>query len=373
MKKQLLAMSLAVASTSAAAAVDITDNFSISGFGSTSWTRSDNQTPLLVNRNIRDEDCFDCDTTFGVQLDYFYEAFKASVQIVKRPQDQWSEPQLEWAYLGYSVGDFEFRAGRLRLPVFLASEYYYVGHAYTAARPNEEVYNSILGVTAYNGASVIWNYSLTDELQLSLTPFVGLKDTNDVELNPNISLQFETKNMWGVNAQLLGDNFKVNFAFLDSNFDQETTLHNQFILDSNGMPFYCGGSGCTIPDDDQNIKLYSLGGEYDFGQLKLTAEGQKNDLGSSWYGSAAYRIQKFTPYVVYGQTYREASDNAPYDGKTGDSWTLGVRYDVLYNVSLNAEWQRFESFGGQSGPFISEPSTTDTDANMYTIMVNFVF
>ncbi|GAL20648.1 ABC-type sulfate transport system permease component [Vibrio maritimus] len=44
----------------------------------------------------------------------------------------------------------------------------------------------------------------------------------------------------------------------------------------------------------------------------------------------------------------------------------------MYNVSLNAEWQRFNAVGGQTGPFISSPGT-DTDANMYTIMVNFVF
>ncbi|MGR5489133.1 sulfate ABC transporter permease, partial [Vibrio alfacsensis] len=78
--------------------MDINDNFSISGFGSTSWARSDNETPLLINRGISDENCFDCDTTFGIQLDYFFDAFKASVQVVKRPQDNWSEPQLEWAY-----------------------------------------------------------------------------------------------------------------------------------------------------------------------------------------------------------------------------------------------------------------------------------
>ncbi|MDA0108832.1 MULTISPECIES: porin [Vibrio] len=358
-KTSLLALLTTAISLPAVSAIDINDNFSISGFGSTSWAKSDNETPLLINRGISDENCFDCDTTFGIQLDYFYDAFKASVQVVKRPQDNWSEPQLEWAYLGYSIGDFEGRAGRLRLPVFLASEYYYVGQAYTTARPNEEVYNSILGVTAFNGLSVTWNHSLTDELQLSLTPFVGFKDNNEVEFNPSLTLEFETKNMWGVNAQLIGDNFRVNFAYLDSNFDQTIKQpqlpppYNEILL------------------ADQNIKLYSLGGEYDFGQLKLTAEGQKNDLASSWYGSAAYRIQKFTPYVVYGQTYSEGGDNR-YDGKTGDSWTLGLRYDVLYNVSLNAEWQTFNSFGGQTGPFVSNPGT-DTDANMYTVMLNFVF
>ncbi|MGV2986606.1 porin [Vibrio sp. E150_011] len=359
MNNKLLVLTLSAMSVPSFAAIDITDNFSISGFGSTSWTKSDNETPVMVNRNITDESCFDCDTTFGIQLDYYREAFKASVQVVKRPQDHWSEPQLEWAYLGYSIGDFEVRGGRLRLPLFLASEYYYVGHAYTTARPPQEVYNSILGVTAYNGASVTWNYDIADELQLSLTPFVGFKDTNEVDFNPDVQAEFETSNMYGLNALLVGDNYRINFAYLDSTYDQTFTAF--------------GYTGAT--QEDENIKLYSLGGEYDFGSVKLTAEGQKNDTGSSWYGSASYRVKKLTPYLVYGQTYRESGNGNPYEGKTGDSWTVGLRYDLLYNVSVNAEWQRFESFGGQDGPFIVSPldTLTDTDANLYTVMVNFVF
>ncbi|ASI91721.1 porin [Vibrio mediterranei] len=369
-KTSLLALLTTAISFPAISAIDITDNFSISGFGSTSWAKSDNETPLLINRDISDENCFDCDTTFGVQLDYFYDAFKASVQVVKRPQDNWSEPQLEWAYLSYSIGEFEGRGGRLRLPVFLASEYYYVGQAYTTARPNEEVYNSILGVTAFNGLSVTWNHSLTDELLLSLTPFVGFKDNNEVEFNSDLTLEFETNNMWGLNGQLIGDSFRVNFAYLDSNFDQTSKARNVPYEVAPGFTTVVPYVEVTQPD--QNIKLYSLGAEYDFGQLKLMAEGQTNDLSASWYGSAGYRIQKFTPYFSYGQTYSKGSDNNPYEGKNGDSWTLGIRYDVLNNVSLNAEWQTFNSFGGQSGPFVSNPGS-DTDANMYTVMLNFVF
>ncbi len=144
---------------------------------------------------------------------------------------------------------------------------------------------------------------MTDELQLSLTPFVGFKDNNEVEFNSDLTLEFETNNMWGLNAQLTGDNFRINFAYLDSNFDQTSKVRNVPYQVAPGITMILPYVETTQPD--QNIKLYSLGGEYDFGQLKLTAEGQKNDLASSWYGSAAYRIQKFTPYVVYGQTYSE--------------------------------------------------------------------
>ncbi|MFA0086863.1 sulfate ABC transporter permease [Vibrio sp. 10N.261.51.F12] len=360
MNNKLLVLTLSVMSVPSFAAIDITDNFSISGFGSTSWTKSDNETPLMVNRNITDENCFDCDTTFGIQLDYYREAFKASVQVVKRPQDNWSEPQLEWAYLGYSIGDFEIRGGRLRLPVFLASEYYYVGQAYTTARPPEEVYNSILGVTAFNGASVTWNYNVSDETQLSLTPFVGFKDNNEVDFNDTTTLEFETKNMWGANVQLTGENYRLNFAYLDSNFDQTAKIKNLVVPGFGTIPYV----ESTSPD--QNIKLYSLGGEYDLGNLKLTAEGQKNDLSMAWYGSAAYKISDFTPYVVYGQDFDGDND------KTGASTTLGLRYDLLYNVSLNTEWQYFNTYNGGNGAFVDNPSP-DTDANLYTVMLNFVF
>ncbi|MCL9775247.1 porin [Vibrio methylphosphonaticus] len=364
MNNKLLVLAVSAISTSSLAAIDISDNFSISGFGSTSWTKSDNETPLMVNRNISDENCYDCDTTFGVQLDYYREAFKASVQVVKRPQDHWSEPQLEWAYLGYSIGDFEVRGGRLRLPVFLASEYYYVGHAYTTARPPAEVYNSILGVTAFNGASVTWNLNISDETQLSLTPFVGFKDNNEVDLNSNTTLEFETKNMWGANAQLIGENYRLNFAYLDSNFDQTVKLSNTYLPNEFGVPQLYAYKEIEAPD--QNIKLYSLGGEYDFGNLKLTAEGQKNDLAMAWYGMVAYRLSAFTPYAVYGEDFDEDND------KAGASTTLGLRYDVRYNVSLNAEWQYFNSYNGDSGAFVSSPGS-DTDANLYTVMLNFVF
>ena len=101
---------------------------------------------------------------------------------MKRPQDDWNDPALEWAYIGYEYNDFDFSVGRLRLPLFLASEYYYVGQAYMTARPPTEVYNSILGITAFNGAKVSWNYELTDEASLQLTPFYGIKDENEVEV-----------------------------------------------------------------------------------------------------------------------------------------------------------------------------------------------
>ena len=357
MDKRIPLAVLGVLSLPANGAIELGNHFAVSGFGSTSWTQSDNDTPLLIHRNIEDESCYDCDTTFGLQLDYYNDAFKASVQVVKRPQDSWSDPQLEWAYVGYEWNSLDFRAGRLRLPLFLASEYYYVGQAYAYARPPSEVYNSVLGITAYNGLSVSWFGDINDDLTLQATPFYGFKDNNDVEFNPKTFLEFETEQMWGMNLSLFGDGYRWNLSYLNSDYDQTTTLYD---VEQGSLTI----TKLVTNSDNQNIELWSLGAEYEFGQSMFTVEGQINDISSSWYIGGQHHFGKLTPYLVYGMQLNQS------EHKDGDSYLVGVRYDLLDSVSVNAEWQRFETVGSR-GAFITTP--IDPEANLYTVMVSFVF
>ncbi|ANS87644.1 hypothetical protein VSVS12_03944 [Vibrio scophthalmi] len=368
MNNKLLTLALLTTSLPVFANIEISENILLSGFGSTSWTKSDNDTPLITHVEVADHSCFDCDTTFGLQLDGYFNALHVSAQVVKRPQDHWSEPELEWAYLGYQYKDLLVRAGQLRIPLFLYSEYYYVGHAYTMARPPTEVYNSILGITAYQGFSLTWNVDIDDEKTLAITPFYGLKDEKEVHLNPDTFLELDTKRMFGINAQLSGDNYRLNASYLNSRYDQRVTLSNITVA----LPM---GGSLTLPpvvdeSKDHRIELYSLGAEYEFGPTTLSAELQKNDRTSAWYSALQHRFDAFTPYLVYGQQYSEESDNGKRT-REGESVTTGVRYDLRYNLSLNAEWQYFDTENGGDGAFIDVP--TKPNANLYTIMVNFVF
>lgn len=370
MKKLSHTFILASLCAPAHAVIELTDTLSFSGFGSTSWARSDNDTPLFINRFIKDENCFDCDTTFGLQLDYYNNGFKASVQGVKRPQDNWSNPSLEWAFVGYEVGDFDIRAGRQRLPLYLASEYFYVGQAYTLARLPTEVYGAFLGITGYNGFAVTWNHYLTDELQLSLTPYVGFNDNNKVEFSPTFALDFETDRLYGLNAKLMGDFYRWNFSVMDGEFDV-TSSGTGFV----SIPFPPFESTFPIEGTDRNtVKIYSIGTEYEFGALKTTFEFQKTESRRmDWYGLASYRMAPFTPYIAYGQLYQDGE-------RSNMTSTLGVRYDLLSNVSINAEYQYVQVLNDGTGPFAPErtitiPSTPlpDNSASVYTLMVNFVF
>ncbi|WP_060981425.1 hypothetical protein [Vibrio splendidus] len=354
MKKIITSVLCASISSPAFAIIELTDNLSLSGFGSTSWAKSDNDNPLIINRGFTDESCYDCDTTFGVQLDYFYNSFKASVQVVKAPQYDWSDPHLEWAYLGYEFNDFDVSVGRLRLPLFLASEYYYVGQAYMTARPPTEVYNAVLGITAFNGVKVSWTHDVSDEATLLLSPFFGVKDKNEVDFNSTTELEFETNRMFGANVQLSGENYRWNLSFLDSNFDQTVKIKNV---------------GSLPKQDNQHIQLWSLGTEYEFGQAILASEGQISDFSSSMYASLGYRLNSFTPYIVYGAEFDSNEHLA------GNSYLIGVDYDVLPNVSINGEVQYFEA-RKTNGAFVEDFTPTgfdDKDALLYSIMLSFVF
>lgn len=355
MKKIITSVLCISISSPAFAIIELTDNLSLSGFGSTSWAKSDNDNPLIINRGFTDESCYDCDTTFGVQLDYFYNSFKASIQVVKPPQYDWNDPQLEWAYIGYEFDYLDVSIGRLRLPLFLSSEYYYVGQAYMTARPPTEVYNSILGITAFNGIKVSWAYDVSDEKTIVISPFYGIKDNNEVDYNSSTELEFETNRMFGANLQLSGESYRWNLSFLDSNFDQTITRKNVI----------------TLPTDkNQHIQLWSLGAEYEFGQAIFASEGQISDTSSSMYANLGYHLGSFTPYIVYGAQF-DANEHLK-----SNSYLIGIDYDVLPNVSINGEVQYFEA-RKSNGSFIEDftpPNHFDNkEAILYTVMLSFVF
>lgn len=361
MNDRLIALAALSISFPSLATIELTEQLSLSGFGSSSLTRSNNDTDLIINRSLSDENCWDCDTTLGIQLDYFNEDFKVSAQLVKRPQDDWSDPELEWAYVGYSIGNIELRAGRLRLPIFLASEYFYVNQAYNYARPPEELYNSILGITAYNGANIVWNIELFDVYQLAITPFIGFSDTNKLDVSETLGIDIDIDSMSGINFLLSGDYYRWNLAYFTSDFDQKFKFTNA----RSGVPYF------ELDIRDDSIELYSLGLEYEFDLLLLTSERQIGNIRSTWYASVAYRMDKFVPYVVYGENKAKVTRISNFDGKSGSSFVMGLRYDLMYNVSINVEWQKFKSFGEQRGSFVERPK--EPDADLYTLMFSFVF
>ncbi|MGR6831737.1 hypothetical protein [Aliivibrio wodanis] len=331
------------------AAIDISDSLTFSSFGSTSIAQATSESPLFVNREIRDETCFDCDTTLGLQLDYtITDEINTSMQVVKRPQDEWSEPELEWLYLSYSTDSIEAKIGRLRLPLFLTSEYYYVSQAYVWARPPQEVYGSILGITSFNGGSLAWNHYLSDELLLTMTPYYGGHNEVDIKMGTN-DFNIVSDRIIGLAFDVIGFNYRIHSNIMQSIYDQKIKM----------------GSAPEMHSKNNEMYIYSLGGEYSYNAYQFMLEAQTSDVQSSWYASVSYTLDLFTPYIIYSESY---------EWKENYSITSGLRYDVSPKVSINTEWQIMKLKGdsiSNSGQFTE--NTGDDESSLVTLIVNFIY
>jgi len=362
-----LAITLSVLNTHKAVAE--IENLNVSGFATWAISKSDNETAWYNNRNIKDEACFNCDTTWGIQLDYHaFDNLRASAQIVKRPEDDWQEPELEWAYLAYMPTDaLEVRVGKLRLPQFLTSEFYYVGSAYPWLRPVPEVYNRQLGMTSFEGIDLIYDWYINDEYTLSVRPYWGGEKEEkvsrikewwyfDFKYQYGIALDFKSEslhlhlshyeaqvdlyfyftppiNMWSF-AGFDPVTGQVNFALLN-NVESLSPSTGQVTAD---------GITYNFASSDEPYRNTAFGFTYELPLgFELWGEYQDDEQSITQYAALVWHWQDLTPYIsiseAYNLSFRETSQYKKDEKyKTSETQTIGVRYDCAYNISFNLEY-----------------------------------
>ncbi|WP_394248380.1 hypothetical protein [Vibrio profundi] len=103
------------------------------------------------------------------------------VQLVASAQDtdgdmnreDW-EPEVTWAYLGYEFDNgAKVRGGKLRLPLFILSDYLDVTYSMPWVRGPEEVYGKVI-INSFTGADASYDIEL-DESNITLQGFYGNK------------------------------------------------------------------------------------------------------------------------------------------------------------------------------------------------------
>ncbi len=337
------------------------DWMSVSGFASTAAAKSDNSAPYYYTRNIADEWCFDCDTILGIQLDAFpTDWLHFSVQGVKRPTDHFSDPQLEWAYLSIApTTNFKSRIGTLRSPSFMYSQVVFVNQAYPWVRLPAEVYDTTSGFTRYDGIDATFDTTLSDEVLMQVQPYAAFptKIKNN-ELN-QAYYDIELKELYGLRLDFEGAAWSAYVNYFKSRVYIEVVT-----------PQELAGRGFDITAD-----TWSYGARYDWQDFTFVFEGTTGKT-TDWggYVSAIYHYDNWSPYVVYG---KRTPGNAEGNGDKSDSISLGLRYDLLPNLSLVGEWHYTKvaddgvrgSFTFPAGPY----ELKDRSANIYTLGINYSF
>jgi predicted porin len=142
-----------------AASFNATADVRINGFASfvAGQTLSEDETYLGYSNDLS----FSNESIFALQVTAdLGDGLSATAQIVSEGADKFNT-KFAWAYMSYEMTDYTtVRAGRLRLPFYLYSDYLDVGYAYPWVRPSNAMYN--LPFSNYDGVSVLHNKLLGD-------------------------------------------------------------------------------------------------------------------------------------------------------------------------------------------------------------------
>ncbi|QUM78084.1 carbohydrate porin [Moritella sp. 24] len=298
-------------------------------------------------------------------------------QLVSRGADDWT-PEMEWAFLSHDFDNgFTTRIGRLRVPLYMYSDYLEVGYAQPWANPPADVY-SIVPVSSYDGIDIIYDTDLGDA-SLSLQASYG-HDVDDAEDNP-LGVDVKFKNTIGMSATLSYE----EWVFRGTYFQSELESGDVAIPDVPAQPFE--------KFDNEKAQFAGVGISYDNGSFLAISEytiskveGKYSDT-KSGYITLGYRINAFTPYVNY--SFLETTDNderAPtavddYPNLVGSSafnwerttYSVGSRYDISSNLSLKLDVTYATDFGDTHGALPSHGSETYDDTIVYTVSFDAVF
>ncbi|MGB5246254.1 MAG: hypothetical protein WBM54_06205 [Woeseia sp.] len=330
---------------------------------------------------------FEPDTVSGLQLGVkFTERWSATGQLVIRGEDDF-KPEIEWAYLSFAATDnLTFRAGRLRPPFFVVSDYFDVGYAYPWARPVEEVYINI-PFTHYEGVDAVYRHSLGD-WDMTLQGYYGSED-GDMEYRGS-QIERALDNFGGIAATFDRNALSLRASHHRADLTFDSINARPLLAALRATPF------ASVADDlgiEQEAAAFTeVAATYDTEYWFVRAEATTTEFErgmvadqQSWYVTIGKYFEKFTPYLTYSELFADPDDGysdplprgvdpgldflaANVDAIIASSrneWSaisIGTRWNLLDNLAAKAEVTK-----------VDRVSAGGTDFNVYSLVVNVLF
>ena len=337
------------------------EGVSLSGFMTAGATYADRQ--LLTNSNAVSQDGsiestpgFTADSRLGVQISAkVNQDVSITGQLLAKAREDNSNVKADWAFVTYRVNDpISIRAGKIKFPTFLISDYYEVGYAYPWIRPPQEVY-SLNPISALNGLDMLAKFRFGD-MTLLFQPYFGVSRGATTiapqEALPALgqpagsiySVGFTADELHGFNLGLSSDIFTVRLGALKTQVNASSLG-----VFSDEAKF--SSAGVTM--DWKNIVLYSEVAKREIeGSANFAFPNQRAS-----YATLGYRIGKWLPLF----TTARISDNGNPKTLFGtplkqSSKTLGLRYEVGSGSALKFEAQKITPEKGTRGLLIANPN-----------------
>lgn len=348
---------------------NLTDKLNFNGFISGAYISSDNDAGY---NNATSSADFTQDSKMGLQATFnISNQTQAVLQLMMKGENDW-DVEAEWAYLSHRFDNgVKVRGGKLRVPLFMYSDYLDVGYAQPFARPPGEVYDQV-PFSSYTGGDIAYDFEFEDST-LTLQGFGGESDVSGEAASLDLS------NIMGVNASWTDLTWTLR------------AVYGQTDLDGSA-------SGGALVIDGEQAQFTGLGGSYDNGSFiaitewtTVEIEGLLADHESA-YVTLGYRINAFTPYVTVA--YVKTTDDDVRKAlppqlaiplglglnEERTAYSAGVRWDAIDNVAIKFDLTYATDFGDTSGGLggnaVVNPLTKQflfDDTVVYTVKFDAVF
>ena len=334
------------------------------------------------------------DSIVGIQTDYkISDRSKAVVQLVARGEERDWNINAEWAFIDYEFTEnFTMRAGRMRNPRYMVSEYLEVGYSYLWIRPPEEVYN-LVSTNSFDGFMALYNPSCSS-WDFNFQAYWGrnVNDRDDAEGDFDLNLN----DTMGVTALGYWRNWTFRTGYSRADLDLElptvaflgstpgTVTGGSFTNLSNLLA--ARGEADNFTFNNADAEFMSVGFQYDNGSfvaiseaIKLRVAGYLSD-GESHYLTVGYRIGPVTPYATYAR-YRTIDDGLRAGSSVASvlestfnekqkRYSLGLRYDFAPGLAAKVEVSTIDDLEGTRGLF---DSANAEEGEIFSIVIDSVF
>jgi predicted porin len=271
-------------------------------------------------------------------------------------------PDIEWLNLKYAfVPNAYMRVGRIALPTFMDSENRDVGYSYAWVNPPVDLYHQ-LSIPSSDGLDAVYRSDM-GEAGNTVKAIYGM----NTEKSPNSVST--SKDLWGI-----FDTLEFGPATLHVSYQQRR---------SSSRNITTGATGAWSKNSD-----LSVGASYDPGDWFAISEWVQHRATTkvnAMYFSGGYRINKFTPYLLYSQNSPGSilPSSAPPSASAIDrakkaqrTTGLGVRWDFTRNYDFKLQYDQVKLSDDSNGYLINVPTGVTLDGSKFYVIsavVDFVF
>ena len=268
-----------VQSSAAQMMKDLANNIEVSGFLSLRGGRI-NANDVEYADVMNTDWSFSKESVVGLQVKSRV-SDKLTMSMQVKAKTSRSSVQLEWGYLEYAFApDLKLRAGRLRTPGYMLSEYLDVGYAYPWVQVPYEVYGW-LPFSHYEGLDLRYWTSVGDA-DLRINPYIGTTGNQSLTIG-NIDYTDEDSQFAGLDLQLTYDIFTLRAGYSQYWFKLKNSVLDRYVSAAvNGVQL--------VPDMSPYISGVKIPGLTDY--VKNVMVGDGNQAGTGVLADAIAAIQQ---------------------------------------------------------------------------------